>query len=250
VDEWAVTCLKNILLLDKYVRDVMARFGVPITQSTQFELDSLKSGGLCGLGGGQSTFTVVDIDGERATAHRLYRAPKKIVAGAKLGADQFAVWSVVGGHADAVSSADRGVEVAGHGTRTVAPPPAIGDVQVAKAEYYFEPAGADASWASIEPIAMWNLRWRARLRRVRPPSAEVRDVVARAVSLDLAGFATGNQGPTTRDGADAALGRAAALKLLDAWFAAGAAGTTPETMNTWLGAQPGVVHANELVIIH
>lgn len=247
--EWAVACEKNLGLLDTLVRGVIARYGVPVTPSTEFVLGSLASGGLCGEGVNQGIFTAVDIDKERHLAQHVYRAPKKVAAGAKLGADAFALWSVVGGHAEAVAGADRGVAVAGHGMR-VAAPPAIGDVQVAKAEYYFEPPSADGSWAAIDPIAMWTLRWRARLRRVRPPSADVREAVAHATALDLAAFATRRQAPTTRDGADAALGRAEALRLLDAWFAAGAAGTSPESMNLWLGAQPGVVRPSDLVIVH
>ena len=249
-EEWATSCRKNVGLLDGLVRGVIARYGVPATPSTEFILASLASGGLCGEGTNDAIFTAVDIDGERRAAQRLYRAPKKVVDGVTLGDDALALWSVVGTHAEATGGADRGVELAAHGKTRVAPAPPIGDVQVAKAEYYFEPSTPGATWASVEPIAMWTLRWRARLRRVRPPSGAVREAVGRAVELDLAGFATSRQVPSTRPGADLALARAEALQLLDAWFASAAAPATAEGLNVWLGAQSGVRRPNDIAIVH
>jgi hypothetical protein len=250
IADWAAACRRNKPLLDRFVRDVLVRHGID-RETIAYVLRSIEEGGgLCGEGGTQGLFTELAMEAERRTVQRLYRAPKKMAPGVVLGSDAFALWSVVGLHATATAAADRGVERAAHGARPIAPPPAIGDVQVAKAEYYFEPKSAGASWATIEPVALWSLRWRARLRRVRPPTADVREAVARSTALDLAGFASNRQAAATRDGNDAARARAEALRLLDAWFSAGAAGTTAETMNAWLAAQPGVPNAGELSFVH
>ena len=248
-EDWAVSCRQNVDLLESLTRQVVTRYGVPITPSTEYVWAQLRSGGLCGEGFNNTLFTAVDIDGERRLAQTLYRAPKKVVPGVKLGTDAFAIWSVVGGHSDVTRGADRGVEIAGP-ARRIPPPPRIADVQVAKAEYYFEPARPGATWKEIEPIAMWTMRWRARLRRVRPPEPEVRDAMRRAMAMDVASFAEGRRGPIVGDGAGAAVARAEGTRLLEQWFAAGSIGSTPETMNAWLAAQDGVVRPNDIRIIH
>ena len=45
-------------------------------------------------------------------------------------------------------------------------------VQVAKSEFYYDPRnGGPRDWSGIKEEALWNLRWRARLRRVSQPNA-------------------------------------------------------------------------------
>lgn len=248
-NNWQSSCRRNLPLLEEKVREVVNRYGVPITDSTEYVFASLMGGGLCGVDTNSSIFTAVNIDEERALAQRLYPAPKQVLRDATLGSDYFAVWSVVGGHSELHQRINKGVEIAGHGKAQLEEPPSLGDVQVAKAEFYFEPA-SPSNWRSIEPVAMWTLRWRARLRRVRPPSAEIWEATRGAVSMDVAEFATNRRGAVPGNGSDVALARAEAVRLLDAWFSAQAAGSTPESMNTWFSSQPGAIHRDSMVVVH
>lgn len=63
-------------------------------------------------------------------------------------------------------------------------------VQVAKSEFYYDPrSGGPRDWDGIKEEALWNLRWRARLRRVNPPNST------------LAGFFSGpGLGPIMSEG--------------------------------------------------
>ena len=60
------------------------------------------------------------------------------------------------------------IRLAAWGTKTPEPPASWGKVQLAAAEFYYDRAG---SWSSIKDEAMWNLRWRARLRRYHADNA-------------------------------------------------------------------------------
>jgi hypothetical protein len=110
---------------------------------------------------------------------------KILYGNANMGDDNFAVWSTAVGNWDDI--ANRGVAVGALFSKNgsmVGPPP--GDVLngVAKAEFYYEPrVDADSMEHEIHDVpaslstqiaedknCLWNLRWRARLRRYRSPA--------------------------------------------------------------------------------
>jgi hypothetical protein len=48
------------------------------------------------------------------------------------------------------------------------------EVQVAKSEFYYDPrSGGPRDWNHVKGEALWNLRWRARLRRVAQPNSSL-----------------------------------------------------------------------------
>jgi hypothetical protein len=122
-------------------------------------------------------------------------SPKKIYDPALAGNDYFAVWSFVGGNLS--SSADTGIGIGALGSAT---PPAPGlwtHTGFAKAEFYYDIGIGDFSFKysaqkdeaeagpheepspqAIPGDSLWNLRWRARLRRFRPPIAPVGSLLA------------------------------------------------------------------------
>jgi hypothetical protein len=115
----------------------------------------------------------------------------KILYG-NMGDDNFAVWSTAVGNWTEI--ADRGVAVGGLFGKShplVGPPPSDVLSGVAKAEFYYEPRtdsgskeaqvevqdvggpsipGLGAALIASDKNCMWNLRWRARLRRYRHPA--------------------------------------------------------------------------------
>jgi hypothetical protein len=105
--------------------------------------------------------------------------PKKVYGPAILGSDYYAIWSVV--HGDWDSNAQRGVPIATWGGAHADGPGSDTSISIAEAEFYcddggvgeftFAGGGNDAP-QSFPDDAMWNMRWRARLRRVRFPTPE------------------------------------------------------------------------------
>ncbi|CAN5924141.1 hypothetical protein BH11MYX4_BH11MYX4_23940 [soil metagenome] len=69
-------------------------------------------------------------------------------------------------------------------------------VQVAKSEFYYDPrSGGPRDWDGIKEEALWNLRWRARLRRVSQPN----DTLARF-------FSGPGLGPIVQEGSGSEVG--------------------------------------------
>jgi hypothetical protein len=132
---------------------------------------------------------------------------------AKNGNDWFAVYSTVIGDPGLTAGAQTGVEVAswlpGEGS-----PSAIGQGEGAdgsQAEFYFDcgntatngddegitalfGGGSDmsASWSSCKYAALWNMRWRARLRRLHPFDLNVGDEIG-ILLYNLTGIEGGMQ---------------------------------------------------------
>jgi hypothetical protein len=101
------------------------------------------------------------------------KASKKVYGPAKNGDDYFAIWSLTWGDLKSQSGAQKGVDVAAWNNAKTADPSLITKVSFAKAEFYYDvrpgSGGAPAKWDDYKDDAMWNLRWRARFRRVTPP---------------------------------------------------------------------------------
>ncbi len=94
------------------------------------------------------------------------KTPKKVFDWAENGNGFFQVWSIVNGNNQWITRSDKGVSLAAWGTRTVAP--TDGDVQFAQAEFYYD---TPETWAKIDSSTMWNMKWKARLRRFHPVDA-------------------------------------------------------------------------------
>lgn len=113
------------------------------------------------------------------------KTSKTVYEPASLGDDYFAIWGFGFGDLSDQTGAEKGVNIAGWNKATAAGPNIFSRLSVAKAEFYYEPKPDDPKkWgkdaASIIPggskgegglaeDAMWNMRWRARLTRLRLP---------------------------------------------------------------------------------
>jgi hypothetical protein len=113
------------------------------------------------------------------------KTSKMVYEPASLGDDYFAVWSFGFGDLKDQTGADKGVNIAGWNKAKVSDPTVFSKIALAKAEFYYEPKPEDPKkwgkdWDDRVPggekpdgglaeDAMWNMRWRARLRRLRLP---------------------------------------------------------------------------------
>ena len=100
--------------------------------------------------------------------------PMKLYPKADMGLDYYGVWSTAIGNYDDATNSKR-VQIAGQqaqsGNKVVADTPNDVGVSVARAEFYYSPGKGDtkANETSVDPApdhdVLWNMRWRARLRR-------------------------------------------------------------------------------------
>jgi hypothetical protein len=149
-----------------------------------------------------------DVDDDQTTY-----SPMKIYGPAKMGLDYYGVWSTaIGNFKEPVANQ---LQVAGlaatkfiPGVITVANPPADAVLGVARAEFYYDPrpdelgggTGSQYDEMNIDtgdsfPIhdVMWNMRWRARLRRYHyfPGILGQADAVATLMNSNFSNVATG-----------------------------------------------------------
>jgi hypothetical protein len=153
--------------------------------------------------------------------------PKRLYRPARLGNDYFATWGATTSTAIARDTApEKGIDVALHGRERASTlsrdelDRRMRQVQLAKAEFYYDPRrGGPIDATALRDEALWNLRWRARLRHVRQPNqalaaffsgpglafieaggsnADVSGIVATVLAADpsvLASWAEKNVGP-------------------------------------------------------
>jgi hypothetical protein len=98
------------------------------------------------------------------------KSSKKVFDSAVNGDIYFAVWAFTWGDLGKQSDAGKGVNIGAWNKAKVSAPEVWSKIALAKAEFYYEPKSNNAAWSDIKDDAMWNMRWRARLRRVRLPS--------------------------------------------------------------------------------
>jgi hypothetical protein len=60
-------------------------------------------------------------------------------------------------------------------------------VSFARAEYFYD---TEHAWDEVREEALWNMRWRARLRRFRPPGAGARPETSALLALVPASLAS------------------------------------------------------------
>lgn len=93
---------------------------------------------------------------------------------AQNGNGYFQVWSLVTGDDKFVSAPDRGVEVSTWGSSKAPGVDIWGKFSFAQAEFYYDwrkgnkDEGTSGEWDDYKENTMWNMRWRARFRRVHP----------------------------------------------------------------------------------
>jgi hypothetical protein len=118
-------------------------------------------------------------------------ATKKLVDKSKMGDDDFAVFSIVWG--DLGNGPEKGVSMASWGRGSTQDPSFLTKISYSKAEFYYDIGtgmftfqGANSNKAQqIPDDAMWNMRWRARLRRMHDPIPQVGQELADAVNQRL-----------------------------------------------------------------
>ncbi|MBI2396037.1 MAG: hypothetical protein HYV09_41120 [Deltaproteobacteria bacterium] len=131
--------------------------------------------------------------GEGKTSKMVYEA-------ATLGDDYFAIWGFGFGDLSDQTGAEKGVNIAGWNKATAAGPSAFSRIGLAKAEFYYEPKPGDPKkWdknlaarvpfglagdgeGGLSEDAMWNMRWRARLRRLRLPIPSAGGILATKIN--------------------------------------------------------------------
>jgi hypothetical protein len=109
--------------------------------------------------------------------------PKKIYEGAKHGGFYFQVYGFANADSNWPRRTDKGILIASKAGGMSVPNGLFNAMRFAQAEFYFDRAG---SWNDNEAQAMWELAWRARLRRVRPMAPDIAEFTF--------GYATGKLG--------------------------------------------------------
>ncbi|XYH94744.1 hypothetical protein ACMHYB_44030 [Sorangium sp. So ce1128] len=98
------------------------------------------------------------------------KVTKMVYSDAQNGDNYFASWAFVWGDLRERSDAQKGVAIAAWGKVNPAESSVWSQYHFAQSEYYYEPEeGGPTDWGSLAEGAMWNMRWRARLRRTHPP---------------------------------------------------------------------------------
>jgi hypothetical protein len=97
-------------------------------------------------------------------------APMQVAAPASNGGERMQLWGVAVGDPSTLRAAEAGVRVALWSHPGPSPAPVRGRVGLAQAELYYD---TDRLWNEVREEALWNMRWRARLRRFRPTNAGI-----------------------------------------------------------------------------
>jgi hypothetical protein len=114
------------------------------------------------------------------------KTPKKVVEGAKNGNQFFQINVFAWGDMKLTKMSQRKVSQVAWGKLVVKPPPYWGKIQMSNAEYYYDGSG---DWDKLKEDALWNMRWRARLRRYHQEISPASSLMKAASLLSLpAGF--------------------------------------------------------------
>jgi hypothetical protein len=126
------------------------------------------------------------------------RTPKKVSVGGsgsdavKNGSSHFGVWSFVLGDTSGLHYAPKLVEIAGWGKKKVSDPGSTVQFGIAKAEFFYDCSGSwDSKSCDDDEEAMWNMRWRARLRNVEMPTGAVGSLLGGVMSSGIASWVNG-----------------------------------------------------------
>src|SRR5262249_22580346 len=84
------------------------------------------------------------------------------------------IWALGWGDLKSQSGAQRGVDIPAWNKAKTEDPSFLSKSVFAKAEFYYDIAkGGRPKWDTYKDDAMWNMRWRARLRRVKSPTSKL-----------------------------------------------------------------------------
>lgn len=134
---------------------------------------------------------------------------KRLIAAARNGNDQLAVWGFVWGEQKKHTTAKSGLKVATYGRLAPRDPNEASRFGTAKSEFYYDVRGNYPAWDTYDEDVLWNMRWRARLRRFTDPAGGLLGVGLAGAAL--AGFVSD---PNAFAG-QGAIGRAALLGRLE-----------------------------------
>jgi hypothetical protein len=120
---------------------------------------------------------------------------KMIFDGAVNGNDYFQVYGMVmGDNAQIRKNADKAVQMPAWGKASITPNPLTDVLEQAgfsEAEFYYDQVtSGKLAWKDYQDDAMWNMRWRARLRRFRLPTQLAFGAIA-GVMGDVPGVSSG-----------------------------------------------------------
>jgi hypothetical protein len=108
------------------------------------------------------------------------QTPKKVYASASAGDRYFNVTSYAWGDMKITRMANKRVGMAAWGKKLVSVPKYWGMVQFSNAEFYYDQAG---TWDDMKDDAMWNMRWRARMRRYHDETAPDHGIINKVGSV-------------------------------------------------------------------
>ncbi len=158
--QWIIDAVKSA------VKWIAGNFAFYFCQDTPDGLWEIAAN-LVGQGGAPGGLTIINDE-----------VPKRLYSNSTMGDDNFAVWSDVVGNWNDIAT--NGVQIGGlfgrGGPAMVGAPPPDVALGVAKAEFYYEPKpdtkDEEISTTGLFGVisdnnCMWNMRWRARLRRYR-----------------------------------------------------------------------------------
>jgi hypothetical protein len=96
--------------------------------------------------------------------------PKKVYTGAKHGGFYFQTFGFANAEADWPRRTDKGILIATKGGGMNVPSNMFTAMRFAQAEFYFD---SPEAWDKVKDQAMWEMSWRARLRRIRPMGPDI-----------------------------------------------------------------------------
>lgn len=102
------------------------------------------------------------------------KTSKRIFDDAQNGDGYFQTWSIVIGDDEWPKKTSQGVKIAAWNKKTPLPEVPWGKVILAQAEFYCDVPGR---WEDVKEDAIWNMRWRARMRRVHLPEGPVTEIL-------------------------------------------------------------------------
>jgi hypothetical protein len=111
-------------------------------------------------------------DGLQGTMNVEKMTPKKVYDGAKHGGFYFQTFGFANAEADWPRRTDKGILIATKAGGMDVPSNMFTAMRFAQGEFYFDKSG---TWDKNKDQAMWEMSWRARLRRIRPMAPDIGD---------------------------------------------------------------------------
>ena len=159
------------VISDKTIEDLVKkgceeqRDKLPQNQQAAFDLDKCIEDGIKDVKEAMKKLSTSSAGSGGSQTNTNGKTSKRVFDDAHNGNGYFQIYAVVSGDDEYPRKAEKGVKIAAWNQSLATPPAPWGKVGFAQAEFYYDAAG---SWDGMKEDAMWNMRWRARMRRVRP----------------------------------------------------------------------------------